>query len=46
MRQQDWQGVFPAVTTPFNPDLSVNLRCSAAACFVASGLRVVKESFS
>ncbi|MGD0127044.1 MAG: dihydrodipicolinate synthase family protein [Terriglobia bacterium] len=24
MRQQDWQGVFPAVTTPFNPDLSVN----------------------
>ena len=24
MRQQDWQGIFPAVTTPFNPDLSVN----------------------
>ncbi len=24
MRQQDWQGVFPAVTTPFNPDFSVD----------------------
>lgn len=24
MQQHDWQGIFPAVTTPFNPDLSVN----------------------
>ena len=24
MRQQEWRGVFPAVTTPFNSDLSVN----------------------
>lgn len=24
MRQQDWQGVFPAITTPFAPDLSVD----------------------
>jgi 4-hydroxy-tetrahydrodipicolinate synthase len=24
MQKQDWQGVFPAITTPFNQDLSID----------------------
>lgn len=41
MRIQDWRGVFPAITTPFRDDLSVDheFLCEHAAWMVANGAR-------
>ena len=41
MRIQDWRGVFPAITTPFHDDLSVDheFLCEHAAWMVANGAR-------
>lgn len=41
MRKQDWHGVFPAITTPFRDDLSVDHRvlCEHVTWLVANGVR-------
>jgi dihydrodipicolinate synthase/N-acetylneuraminate lyase len=41
MRTLDWRGVFPAITTPFRDDLSVDheFLCEHAAWMVANGAR-------
>ena len=41
MRIQDWRGVFPAITTPFRDDLTIDheFLCDHAAWMVANGAR-------
>jgi len=43
MKKEDWKGVIPAITTPFNPDLSVDFATlkKHVAWLIESGCRGV-----